>query len=242
MESSETSDVMSRRQIVFLIVLLVDVLYVASSISISFIFEQHGVNHFEQPFLLTWISTSLFSVYLVPGLFRNRSEAKEEPLVAVLCTSAPRDSHHATGGGTRRAVALLPLYFALNYSFNASLEHTNVASCTTLSSSAGLWTALFSSFVLRQRITLAQVGSAVGTLLGVALLMSSAAPSSGHAGVSASATGNGAMLGNILSLCSAMLYGVYSVALKQALSSSTPMAESVDMVTTARSSVVAFLR
>ena len=180
---------------VLLMVLLVDVLYLGSSITMSSIFERQ----FDQPFLLTWVSTSLFSLYLVPSCW-----TKQVPL------GPPQQQ-----AGLSQACLLLPVYFGLNYSFNASLEHTDISSTTTLSSSASLWTALFTACVLPEEITGRKVGSAFMTLLSVALLMTA------ESGVAGNGTGDDA-LGNLLALSSAILYGVYGVLLKRELSRHSP--------------------
>lgn len=112
----------------FVLLLSVIVIWVGSSVAIQEMFLEIG---FYKPFFLTYLSTALFSVYLV-SLIWKRVEwgflKKTAFASAQFC----------------------PLWFFANYFFNLSLGQTTVSSTTILSSSSGVFTLCLSILILKE--------------------------------------------------------------------------------------------
>ena len=126
------------------------------------------------PYLLTYISAAIFSAWLpLAALWRRRPQAwcislhprqrmryelvpQQEGAAGDLSSATARPSggsspRHIPGGDWRARLELLrlgtlfcPVWFLANWTFNASLELTSVASVTVLSATSASWTLLVS--------------------------------------------------------------------------------------------------
>ena len=147
------------------------------------------------------------------------------------------------------AVRLSFIFFAYQLCFNVGLDLSSVSTCTVISTSSGLWTLLFSVLRLGERVGPVKLGSTLLTFVGVLIVVAysgdtarngagedadllKAAFSSFHRLLGArdhdsssggAANGHGAILGNIATLVSAFLYGLYAAQLKLELPSEEEM-------------------
>ncbi|KAI8048383.1 hypothetical protein BDF22DRAFT_703093 [Syncephalis plumigaleata] len=103
------------------------------------------------------------------------------------------------------------LWFLANWSQNASLAYTSVASSTVIGSTSGLFTLLVGSMAGVEQLTLARSIAAICSLLGVALVTNAPVYSSGPVETPSLAVH---LWGDALALLGAFFYGCYTVLLK----------------------------
>jgi solute carrier family 35, member F5 len=208
------------------LIALVAVIWVASAELIQFIF---GASSFSKPYFLTYFSTSLFTLYLsgfvlVPAwrgtIFAPpaRSSTAYHDLAGSEDRAAVDDpSDGLRVSGARRIVAynaeevrsaafiLAPLFFLSNYTFNLGLMGTSVASSSTISTLSALFGLALGAAMGVERFSLVKLASACMTVLGVAVI-------SMH---DKSTGGRDSVLGDVLSVVAAFLYGLYAIQLKK---------------------------
>jgi len=197
---------------------------------------------YEKPFLVTYLNTSAFALYLVPFLVRKvlnrrhimrRNNAAEEyqPLV-----NDPDLSEELYAGHSHPGEVLTPLtiqetmnlafmfcflWFIANWSVNASLDYTSVASTTILSSLSGFFTLIIGRLFRVETLTIGKTGAVITSFAGSILVASS----DSRSGSITPPTNNiandipnnykaGPLLGDLLALLSAMFYALYVVLLK----------------------------
>jgi solute carrier family 35 protein F5 len=234
---------MTRRWLLGLVLLLgVIVIWVLSSTFMQYIFLDQNFAH---PFFLTYISTSLFTIYLVGFVFCKswRSGPKtsewiieEEPqrpehatpsvmatvailsepvttsgasFVSVPSRSVPQSSSSIPLLTVRRifliSAMFCPLWFAANYTFNASLVLTSVSSNTIISATSSLWTLLFGAILCVEEFAW---GKLVGSFLCVAGVSVVSVTDENRSGVST-------LKGDLLAIVAAVFYGVYITFLRK---------------------------
>lgn len=106
----------------------------------------------------------------------------------------------------RDILQVAPLWFFAQLTFNASLHLTSVTSNTILSSSSALCTFLFSVLLLSEQFTYFKFGCIITLMLGTAAVTISDANGDGGE--------QGSIAGDLLCLLSAVLYGLYTVAIR----------------------------
>ncbi|KAJ7181777.1 hypothetical protein C8R43DRAFT_970419 [Mycena crocata] len=177
------------------LLLIVVILWTSS----NFITQGMYQGGFEKPFLVTYLNTSAFSLYLVPfqlrrwwrkrrglevGIEVQRGRAQYQPLAAdpeaeVLAeVEAPRISHSAeeelppltTRETARLAFVFCFLWFIANWAVNAALDYTSVASATILSSMSGFFTLGIGRIFRVEMLTLAKIAAVVTSFGGVLLV------------------------------------------------------------------------
>jgi len=206
-------------------------MWVGSSELIQIIFDDRN---FARPFFLTYFSTSLFCVYLLGFLFfpswRNRngstsvedtsgteereamlldSVAEEDEGVAQAVTHKSTDRCKSAWQTAVLAVQFVPLWFAANWTFNASLctkcgTGTTVASSTVISSSSSFFTLLLSACILKEHLSWIKFFSVLMSCGGVILVTE----------FDDSSSAESSLLGDSLSLMSAILMAGFTVQLK----------------------------
>jgi len=100
------------------------------------------------------------------------------------------------------------IWFLSNYFQNASLSLTNVSSSTILSSTSGLFTLLFGVLAKTENFNYIKCAGVLISLFGVIFVSKADHNPSDD-------IGNSPILGDILSLCGSILYGLYTVLLKK---------------------------
>ena len=220
------------------LILLVVAIWVLSGELIQGI-ERSGVG----PFFLTYFSTTLFTVYL-PLLACRGALAKADAAVAAE-TEAETEAlvgggegggagaAGAEGGGAssskaplptrelaRLALMFCPFWFLANYLYNASLGLTSVASSTIISNTASVFTLIIGSLHQRKRPEAKTLGAVLLNVSGVAVVsLSDVYYPPDRGGGSKGQDGSAPLLGNLLALCGAGFYGLYTVMLANLLES-----------------------
>lgn len=200
---------------------LVAVIWVASAELIQFIF---GASSFSKPFFLTYLSTSLFSLYLGGFLI---SASWRRTLFAAPALSAEyegvsgNDGDEVEMGGNpdhaHRSVAynaeevrgaafvLAPIFFLSNYAFNVGLIWTSVASSSTISTLSSLFGLAIGAAMGVERFSLIKLASSCMTVIGVAVISM----------LDKKTGGKESAVGDVISVVSSFLYGLYAIQLKK---------------------------
>ncbi|CDH11931.1 related to integral membrane protein [Zygosaccharomyces bailii ISA1307] len=215
---------------------VVIVLWVLSSFLISMIFEN---DIYRKPFFITYFNTAAFMLYLLPtskSILRNyltyghwdverelrreqegeESREEQEPVRSPLI---PKDGEE----DAKKRLSLSEtiwlsaefsiMWFSANFASNASLMFTSVASQTILSSTSSFFTLFVGALFHVESVNRVKVlGSAV-SFLGIMLVTGSDSTQTFRAG--ASPQGFKTLVGNLLALAGALLYGLYSTLLKR---------------------------
>lgn len=194
-----------------------------SSVLIQYIFNDLS---FEAPFFLTSFGMALFTVNLpiyyvtkvwMPQLRRSSSDLPQvKTETSPVVTQTPHDK--ATLRRTMIAAAIVsPLWFIANFTYNESLNLTSVTSSTILSATSSVFTLILAVWILKERFTWLKA-------LGVALCMAGncttlAKDSSG--GISEG------FWGDVCALIGAIMYGVYTTAIRRYLPDNAGMSVSL---------------
>ncbi|CAM9747687.1 unnamed protein product [Chrysoparadoxa australica] len=203
-------------------IFLVTVIWAGASVLSQYIYEDMA---FNQPALLTYICTSLFSLYIPSYIIAARFGwlgAVNPPLKAapydVLDDELPAtgefdpesEAPSMVRMGHRElfqlGLVLGPLWFASNYSYNKSLAWTSVSSSTIISSGSGLFTLLFSVMFAGEAYSHVKV-IGVACIIGSSVLV--AAGDEDDEG-----RGSAPVLGDLAALASCVLYAAYTTVLK----------------------------
>ncbi|KAJ6503418.1 vacuolar membrane protein [Mycena vitilis] len=175
------------------LLLIVVILWTSS----NFVTQGMYQGGYEKPFLVTYLNTSAFALYLVPFQLRrwwrqrtgwqepnevrrgraqyqrlpvdSEGELPEPPLIA---DPSEEELPPLTIRETARlAFVFCFLWFIANWAVNASLDYTSVASATILSSMSGFFTLGIGRIFRVEMLTLAKI-AAVATSFGGVLLVS----------------------------------------------------------------------
>ncbi|RKP12868.1 hypothetical protein BJ684DRAFT_22939 [Piptocephalis cylindrospora] len=223
----------SRRYALGLMALLgVVVLWTSSSYAISYIFLDHS---FNKPFFLTFLNTSTFSLYLLP----DTKEVGQR--VTPLRPSSPTVSLEplSLGRTARASLSFCILWFAANWTLNAALAYTSVASSTIISSTSALFTLILGVGVGVERFSSFKLLAVLASIFGVCLvtyadlaphpmevqplanppthLLNSLTPPAQPAIPPPSHALPPTILGDLLALSGAFFYGAYATFLKRDL-------------------------
>ena len=160
-----------------------------------------------------------------PRLSRESRESSYEEGAGALGGSKTTTGCPTAALGT--ALRLLLIFFGNQVCFNIGLELSTMSTVTVIAASSGLWTLLFSSLRLRERIGPVKLISTVLTFGGVMLVVLASGDTEyrplhhghhAHAGAqpasSSPAATSSSLWGNAATLLSAMLYGAYAAQLK----------------------------
>ncbi|CDK27294.1 unnamed protein product [Kuraishia capsulata CBS 1993] len=161
------------------------ILWVLSSFLVDGIFKD---DLYSKPFLITYLNTSVFVLYLIPYHFYKQvlpSDALTHRETSVL------------------AAKFCLLWFLSNLVNNASLLYTSVSNQTILSSTSSFFTLLVCWIVGIDTISRIKLTGLVLSFVGVLLINYKTDAISAHP-----------LWGNVLALLGAVCYGVYSAMLK----------------------------
>lgn len=176
-----------------LLLMFTVLIWVGSSILVQFIFQDLD---FDRPFFVTYISTGLFGLYLF-GFVRRSWREPQEP-----------QGKRSLRDVLRISCKFCPLWVAANWSFNASLSMTSVSSGTILSSTSSLFTFLLGLGFLGDRFDWSKLAAVVFSLGGVSMIAFSDEQQ-------AAGGSEDTVLGDLLSVISALCYGIYTVLLRR---------------------------
>lgn len=226
-----------------LLLLSVVVLWTASNFITQDLFEEG----YDKPFFVTYMNTSAFSLYLIPFIIKRawvryrgdtnistrRLSEEYQPLATsdeadeletIVKPSPESDLAPLTTNETAQlAIIFCFFWFIANWSVNASLNFTSVASATVLSSMSGFFTLGIGRIFRVEKLTLLKIAAVITSFIGVVLVSwsDSASPQKQPAGPAsrpnAIAITNHAprpALGDALALISALFYALYVILLK----------------------------
>ncbi|KAJ8596987.1 hypothetical protein M405DRAFT_871126 [Rhizopogon salebrosus TDB-379] len=222
----------TKNYIVGLGLLLVVVLLWTAS---SFLTQDMYDDGYQKPFLITYTNTASFVFYLLPYIARRlwaelwspskstRSTVFYQPLVQdadVELFPVNQPNRPLTIEETvKLALGFCFLWFIANWTLNAALAYTSVASATVLSGMSGMMTLAIGRMFRVETLTLVKIGAVLTAFLGVILVAISDGSSN-----DTSDTGGSLMflktvdslpvLGDFLALLSAVFYALYVVFLK----------------------------
>ncbi|CAK5280569.1 unnamed protein product [Mycena citricolor] len=197
---------------------------------------------YEKPFLVTYLNTSSFALYLIPvflkrwwrkrnGWDEELSRSQYQPL-AVDPETGERsidevpptipDSEPLTQRETAHlALHFCFLWFIANWTVNAALDYTSVASATILSSMSGFFTLGIGRIFRVESLSLAKIGAVITSFTGVILVsLSDSVLPQQPAGAASRPLAHSAyiaprpVLGDVLALTSAFFYALYVILLK----------------------------
>jgi len=233
------------------LLLVVVVLWTSSSFLTQGLFE----DGYEKPFLMTYLNTASFALYLIPFSIRRAfglkygsqqpgseytrlatdAEVSNASDSSTLEPQALHTDHAATASAefpplTTRETAQLAawfcfLWFIANWTVNAALDYTSVASATILSSMSGFFTLGVGRIFRVEVLTTAKIAAVVMSSAGVVLVSLSDSsephdqveypPTSVISVLNPSPTiAMARIFGDVLALLSALFYALYVTLLK----------------------------
>lgn len=220
-----------------LLILLVAVIWVSSAELIQFIF---GQSKYDKPVFLTYLCTSLFSLFLfgffissswralinAPQSLAEYEELAEMELASGSEEHGSRDTSTFNDRGNDSSTSaslssipsalnvkqvfeiacfLAPLFFVSQVAFNLGLAWTSVSSSSTISTMSCLFTLAMGAAIGVERFSWAKLVASILTILGVATI----------SGQDNNSQGKESALGDVISVVSAFLYGMYATYLKK---------------------------
>ncbi|MCJ1461917.1 hypothetical protein MMC07_000516 [Pseudocyphellaria aurata] len=272
LESSSTSAFLRRLSVIRLarhtlglfFLLVTALLYTASNFLASTIFAD---NSYSKPYFVTYLNSSVFSVFLVIFAFKrlwatlrsgweagyrgqkkfigysplaqsedqtflrqdvedtsqssrgplSHSDNTADPLLIDDCESELREELLNTRETAKLGFQFCLLLFLANYFVSAALKFTNVASVTVLTGTCGIWTLIIGALMGAEIFTLNKLIGVLTTLAGVILTSSVdlAGDNDGNRGYFPHKSWKELAVGDLLSLASAISYGVYTNVLKK---------------------------
>ncbi|KAI6136733.1 hypothetical protein F5141DRAFT_1076298 [Pisolithus sp. B1] len=204
------------------LLLIVVILWTLSNFVTQYMF----VGGYQKPFLVTYTSTSAFTCYLIPFYLRrirSRKNTSYQPLAQDIPhepnSNGLQCSYNETLQLTSQETAWLALYFcflwfAANWSLNAALAYTSVASATVLSSMSGIFTLGVGRLFRVEALTAVKFGAVLLSFGGVVLVSLSDSSQDPGPYSMTSPFHLLPVIGDILALLSALLYAIYMIFLK----------------------------
>ncbi|EIW86609.1 hypothetical protein CONPUDRAFT_115118 [Coniophora puteana RWD-64-598 SS2] len=214
------------------LLLMVVFLWTAANFVTQNLFVDGGYN---KPWLITYTNTAAFAIYLIPSLLRHkleqhdlRDDSQSRGYQPLQQDSNEREVENVQPVGnnesprlTTRETAKLAfgfsfLWFIANWSSNAALAYTTVASVTILASMSSFTTLGLSWLFGVESLSMRKVLAVATSFLGVVLVSLSDSNSSTGSGGSEALSGEGSktVLGDCLALLSACFYAFYVTYLK----------------------------
>ncbi|TIA87192.1 hypothetical protein E3P99_03328 [Wallemia hederae] len=153
---------------------------------------------YKKPFLLTYLSSAAFTPYLIPYLLWHK---------------VPNQNQLNPSQTLNLAYKFTFYWILANFSINASLQFTSVASSTILSSTSGLWTFLLGCLVSVESFEFTKLLAVFASIVGSVLVALDDVHGVDHVFNALS------ILGDSLALLSAVSFSVYILLLKKAVGS-----------------------
>jgi len=199
---------LSRGAIGIVLLLVVALLWVSSSFLIQYIF---GEVHYDKPLFLTYISTSFFSIYLLPTAC-NRICFRRNSFVS------PSADDNFSSEQVTKVYALNILQFGVlwlvaNYLFNLALDRTSVASNSILSTLSNVFTLFLAAYLRIEKLSLLKFVYVLLNFVGVVSVTWS----------DSSSRGSRTLVGDTFSILSALFYSFYVLFLQAKLMKSSPL-------------------
>ncbi|KIK71131.1 hypothetical protein GYMLUDRAFT_33263 [Collybiopsis luxurians FD-317 M1] len=214
----------------------------------NFITQDLFQDGYEKAFLVTYLNTSAFALYLLPSLVRfclrksslaqkfskatryeyqplrseeihtDTSPSVESTTYIVETLGSSELAPLSTRETANLALVFCFIWFAANWTLNAALDYTSVASATILSSTSGFFTLGIGRLFNVETLSVAKIGAVIASFIGVLLvaLSDSSESSSGTNGLISApiSVSTRYALGDFLALFSAAFYAFYVILLK----------------------------
>ncbi|ESK98308.1 vacuolar membrane protein [Moniliophthora roreri MCA 2997] len=195
------------------LLLIVVFLWTSSNFVTQSIFEEG----YDKAFLVTYLNTSAFTLYIIPYAVRRGIQKFGKNSKASI--PDPEQLPPFTTLETAKLASVFCIFwFIANWTVNASLDYTSVASATILSSMSGFFTLLFGRIFKVEKLSLAKIAAVFMSFCGVVLVSISDATQRPPNPALATRTLADRILqpglGDVLALCSAVFYAIYTVLLK----------------------------
>jgi solute carrier family 35, member F5 len=210
------------------LIFLVSVIWVASAELVQYIFA--GAS-FSKPYFLTYITTGLSFLFLLgflvspawraaisaprsDGAVGRRASGGDEADSAgtnspvgstVGAVDPPKTVAYNAAQVRSIAFSLAPIYFIANYTFNAGLISTSVASSSTISMLSVIYGLALGALTGVERFSLTKLVAACLTVVGVAII----------SWYDTTNSGIDSLYGDAISVLSAFLFGLYATQLKK---------------------------
>ncbi|QID81503.1 hypothetical protein GRS66_003883 [Saccharomyces pastorianus] len=201
---------------------LVIILWVLSSFLINLIFEDDS---YRKPFFITYINTAAFIFYLFPtakAVVVNYKDTGRANVHRELIME-----EEGTGSDSNRSLSaeFCILWFTANLVTNASLAFTSVASQTILSTTSSFFTLFIGAICHVESLSKSKVLGSFISFVGIIMVTKSDSHQRYQRHIAdVSGDDNDAvrvLIGNLLALAGAVLYGVYSTLLKREVGDET---------------------
>lgn len=159
-------------------------------------------DEYAKPYFITYVNTSLFTLYLAPTALRVVSSPAHRSKYTRLSDSEQFSTKETAVLGAQFAA----LWFLSNCFNNASYMYTTVGSSTIMACTSSFFTLILGIIFKTEKFSLPRLGAILVSFLGVVLVS--------RADEKDESAPPNALLGNFLSLVSAFLYASYSTLLK----------------------------
>ncbi|EGN96861.1 hypothetical protein SERLA73DRAFT_185071 [Serpula lacrymans var. lacrymans S7.3] len=190
---------------------------------------------YDKPFLVTYLNTTAFAFYLFPFVIRKYwasyrkqdsiSTGTYQPLRQDLSSTSEftiddvpietRDTPLTPRETARLAFYFMFLWFIANWTLNAALGYTSVASATILSSTSGFFTLALGRLFRVETLSGGKIGAVLTSFTGVILVsLSDSARDHPVNPASVVAMNSRPIFGDFLALLSAIFYALYVIFLK----------------------------
>ncbi|KAK9130301.1 hypothetical protein Sjap_010788 [Stephania japonica] len=182
--------------------------YMSSSFGLDSPLRINGMHHSLETEMRSCLITETDLSKTEEGWPFVRKSCEEE-------SDLPRENDELSSRGIiNHAFYIAPLWFTTEYLSSAALANTSVASCTVLSSTAGLFTLIFETVLGQDSLNLTKVVAVFISFAGV--IMTTLGKTWAKDEVfSPSETAKHAILGDIFGLMSALTNGLFTVLLKR---------------------------
>ncbi|KAG7099324.1 hypothetical protein E1B28_001182 [Marasmius oreades] len=227
------------------LLLVVVFLWTSSSFITQAIFE----GGYEKAFLVTYLNTSTFALYIIPHLVKrgvrhythrppHGSNDEYEPLRTEVEALSPEEFNTriphlsdpealpplTTKETARLAAIFCFFWFVANWSINIAVDYTSVASATVLASMSGFFTMIIGRLFRVEVLTLMKVGAVLISIGGTILVALSdnkdlKLPYPTALMKSVDERPRPLLLGDALALTSALFYAIYTITLKVGIKS-----------------------
>jgi solute carrier family 35 protein F5 len=175
----------------------VAVIWVAAGVLVQYLYSTDA----KVPFFLTYVCNSEFMILLPMRWARERYACVL--LSHRIAPAKPTDWRRAAKAGA----IVCPLWFLAQGSYNWALAGTSVSSSTILSTSSCVFTFGLSLLILKEPFSWLKLAGVLVTVAGAAMVSVSDASSSSR----------NTWWGDALSLFSALMYGIYTTAIRKVL-------------------------
>lgn len=221
---------------------IVVVAWVSSSFLLNSIFES---NYYKKPIFITFCSVSSCSLYLLPLLKQlirlfwtngghwdiqtayklqyyphstelNSDNEKSDQSEKSYNGNAVDDQIIPLSSIIKLSMIFCTLWFAANVTTNTSLSYTSVTSQTILSSTASFFTLFFSVIMKVDTINLNKLLGLIISFVGIVIVVVKSTPVSNQSNIDQFSY-TSIIIGNILALLGALIYGIYSTFFKRSL-------------------------